>query len=323
MRVLLLGATGLLGHNVLLRLTKAGHQVMALVRQDDGIRLEPKQWEIVKGSLLDYNTLEKAANGCEAIINCAGITDMSLRRYKEYLPVNKKLCEMLVRLMNGHGISTLVHASTVNTIGYGSYGHPADELSPMQPPFKGSFYADSKSDGEKIILSAATEGRHVIVINPGYMIGPYDVKPSSGRMLLAAYKHRLMLAPKGGKAFVHVDDVAQAMVSALTRGTNGSRYIVVNEDGMLTIKKLYELQAHVCGYRQKVLECPNVLLKMAGIVGDLLRWLGVKTQVSSKNIRQLLVREYYDNYHALCDLRLRTTPIEKAISDFYEYRKKL
>lgn len=322
MRVLLLGATGLLGHNVLLRLMEEGHQVVALVRHADGICLKQGGWETVVGSLLDYNTLEKAAVGCDAIVNCAGTTDMSLRKYEEYLPVNRDLCQMLVRLMNNHGISVLVHASTVNTIGYGSEGSPADESTPMQSPFKGGFYADSKFEGEKVILSAATESRHVVVVNPGYMIGPYDIKPSSGQMLLAAYKRPLMFAPRGGKAFVHVDDVAQAMVSALTKGTNGQRYIVVNGEGMLTIKQLYELQARVCGYRQKVLSCPNTLLRMVGMVGDLLRWMGARTQVSSRNIKQLLVREYYDNTHVLCDLHSEMIPVEKAIKDFYEYRKK-
>lgn len=323
MRVLLLGATGLLGHNVLRRLMDEGHEVVALVRRSDGIRLEKSGWETVTGSLLDYSTLEKAAEGCDAIINCAGTTDMSLRRYEDYLPVNRNLCGMLVRLMKSHGISILVHVSTVNTIGYGTQGHPADESAPMRPPFKGSYYADSKWEGERIILSAATEGRHVVVVNPGYMLGSYDFKPSSGKMLLAAYGRRLMLAPKGGKAFVHVDDVAQAMVAALSKGVNGSRYIVVNGDGMLTIKQLYELQSSVCGYRQKVLQCPDSLLKVLGRVGDVLRWMGAKTQVSSRNIRQLLVREYYDNRHVLCDLRPEMTPIGKAIEDFYESRKRI
>ena len=322
MKVLLLGATGLLGHTVLLRLVEEGHQVVALVRHADSIRLEKRKWEEVTGSLLDYKTLVRASAGCDAIVNCAGTTDMSLRHYEDYLPVNRDLCRMLVMLMDEHGISTLVHASTVNTIGNGSAESLADETKPMQEPFKGSFYADSKYEGEEIILSAAAESRHVVVINPGYMLGPYDVKPSSGRMLLAAYKRPIIVAPKGGKAFVHVDDVARAMVSALTNGRNGERYIVVNGEGMLTIRQLYELQAQVCGYKQRVLTCPNWLLKTVGVVGDFLRWMGVKTQVSLRNIKQLLVREYYDNTHALCDLGIEFTPVRKAISDFYEYRKK-
>lgn len=321
MRVLLLGATGLLGHNVLLRLMDEGHQVVAVVRRADGIHLSRRGWETIVGSPLEYSVLEKASKGCDAIVNCVGVTDMSLRRYEDYLPVNKGLCEMLVRLMNNHGINTLVHASTVNTIGFGAPGHLSDETAPMQPPFKGSYYADSKREGEEIILSAATPSRHVVVVNPGYMIGPYDVKPSSGRLLLAAYRRPLMFAPKGGKAFVHVADVAAAMVNALTKGVNGQRYIVVNSKGMMTIKQLYELQARVCGYKQRVYSCPSWLLRVAGAMGDSLRVLGVKTEVSSRNIRQLLVREYYDNGLVIKDLCVEETPMESAIKDFYEWRK--
>lgn len=321
MRVLLLGATGLLGHNVLLQLMGEGHQIVALVRHADGVRLEQKGWETIVGSPLDHDTLSSAAAGCDAIVNCAGVTDMSLRHYEDYLAVNRDLCSLMVRVMEEHGIRTLVHASTVNTIGYGAPGHPSDESAPMQPPFKGSFYADSKREGEESALAAATPSRHVVVVNPGYMIGPYDIKPSSGRLLLAAYRKRLMFAPKGGKAFVHVADVAFAMVAALTKGENGHRYIAVNSKGMMTIKQLYELQARVCGYKQKVLSCPSWILKVTGTVGDGLRAVGVRTQVSSRNIRQLLIREYYDNGHALNDLCMKETPIESAVKDFFEWRK--
>ena len=57
-------------------------------------------------------------------------------------------------------------------------------------------------------------------------------------------------------------------------------------------------------------------------VGDLLRLMGVKTQVSTCNIRQLLVREYYDNHHGLCDLGFPETPIADAIRDFHSWKNK-
>ena len=153
------------------------------------------------------------------------------------------------------------------------------------------------------------------------MLGPWDVKPSSGRMLLAAYCKSLMFAPKGGKAFVHVGDVAQAIVNALTLGENGNRYIAVNNNCCLSIRELYEMQAKVCGFRQRVVAAPNWLLMLAGRVGDMLRWMGVKTQVSTRNIRQLLVRENYTNRCAISELGMKETPIEVAIKEFHEYRK--
>lgn len=325
MKVLLLGATGLLGHNVLLRLLGEGHRVVALVRRTDGIRVPKGEWEAVTGSLLDYNILSQAAEGCDAVVNCAGITDMSLRRYDDYLPVNRDLCGLLVRLLNERGISTLVHTSTANTIGFGTAGKSAAESAPMAPPFLGSYYADSKREGEQIVLEAATEGRHVVVVNPGFMIGPWDVKPSSGRLLLAAYRKSVMLAPKGGKAFVHVSDVAQVIVRALTAGENGSRYLAVNSHGCMSIKELYRLQAEVCGYRQKVVGIPNGLLLAAGKMGDLLRWMGVRTQLSTRNVRQLLVSEHYESGRAQVDLEMPQTPVAEAIKDFYDwkYNKKI
>lgn len=325
MKVLLLGATGLLGHNVLRRLMDEGHRVVALVRRAGGIQLPvtdaSQQVQTVEGSLLDYDTLSCAAEGCDAIINCAGTTDMSLRRYEDFLPVNRDLCAMLVRVMEERNIRVLVHTSTVNTIGYGTAEQPADESAPMRPPFAGSFYADSKREGEKIVLEAAQRWPewHLVVINPGYMLGPWDVKPSSGQMLLAARGRRLMLAPKGGKAFVHVDDVAQAVVAALDHGQNGHRYLAVSRQGMLSIRQLYELQAEVLGKRQRVWTVPNGLLLAAGKIGDMLRACGVRTQLSTRNVRQLTVREYYDNRHTLEDLGMPETPIAQAIADFNEW----
>ena len=148
MTVLLLGGTGLLGHTVLKQLLQQGHEVHALLRSlpqleilkahyrdasavlpsegchdSDGvcpISILNSQFTIYYGSLLDDNKLQAAAEGCDAIINCAGVTDMSLLHYDDYLPVNRDLCSRLINVMERLNITRLVHTSTANTIGYGS-----------------------------------------------------------------------------------------------------------------------------------------------------------------------------------------------------------
>ena len=159
-----------------------------------------------------------------------------------------------------------------------------------------------------------------VVINPGYMLGPMDVKPSSGRMLLMGYRKSLVFAPTGGKAFVDVRDVAVAVVNALMLGENGRRYIAVNRRGCHTIKELYQMQAQVMGYRQRVVTVPDWLMYMAGFVGDILRGLGVRTELSSCNVRQLMVREYYDSSLAVKELQMPETDIALSIRDFHGWR---
>ena len=321
MKVLLLGATGLLGHNVLQRLTDSGHQVVAVVRRRKSLWLNVPNVEVVEGDITVPRTVMNGAVGCDAIVNCAGVTDMSLRK-RDYYAVNTGLCQTIVDAMIHHGIRRLVHVSTVNTIGYGKVGHPADESWEMESPFDRSYYAESKLNGERLILESAVRHPewHAAVINPGYMLGPMDVKPSSGRMLLMGYRKSLAFAPTGGKAFVDVRDVAAAVVNALMLGENGRRYIAVNRRGCHTIKELYQMQAQVMGYRQRVVTVPDWLMFVAGFVGDILRGLGVRTELSSCNVRQLMVREYYDSSLAVKELQMPETDIALSIRDFHGWR---
>lgn len=323
MKVLLLGASGLLGHNVLKHLLQQGHEVHALLRNVSALHTQAfpstHGLTLFQGSLLDGNTLETAAQGCEAIINCAGVTDMSLLRHEDYLPVNRDLCGMLVAVMEKLNIHRLVHTSTANTIGYGTPSHPATESSPMQPPFSRSFYALSKREGEELLLRASSSHSdwHIIILNPGFMVGSYDTKPSSGKLLLTGYRKPLMLSPKGGKSFIHVADVAVAAVNALTMGQHGSRYLLTGQN--MSLQLFYRLQAHTMHYRQLLLPLPNWLLSLAGRVGDMLRFCGLATQLSTRNVRQLMVREYYDNTAAVTQLATPQTPIAQAIPDFFNW----
>lgn len=321
MTILLLGGSGLLGHNVLHRLLDQGHAVHALVRNTAAIHLSSSSegLTLFQGSLLRDEDLFRAAQGCDAVINCAGTTDMSLLHPDDYKPVNSLLCHRLVQLMAQVGITRLVHTSTANTIGFGTPSHPATEESPIQPPFADSFYARSKQEGEMYLLQAARQHPdwHIVILNPGFMVGPFDTKPSSGTLLLTGYRKPLMFAPKGGKSFVHVADVAAAAVNALAMGQHGGRYLLTGEN--LTLQQFYRLQAQTMHYRQLLIPVPNWLLGIVGRVGDLLRCCGLATQVSTRNVRQLMVREYYDNSRAVSQLTISQTPISQAVSDFFNW----
>ena len=317
MKILLIGASGLLGHNVLIQLLQAGHEVHALLRSSSSLRL-PEEWR--RHPRLSISNFQSSIFNLQfhvdAIVNCIGCTDMACLRYEEYLPANRDICARVLALMEAEGITRLVHVSTANTIGNG------DEESPMLAPFTQSWYARSKREGE-VILDEATRRHpdwHIVTVHPGFMIGAYDVKPSSGTLLLAAYRRRLMAVPRGGKSFLHVSDAAAAIVNALTLGKHGGHYLLTGES--LTLKEFYALQAEVCGYRQRCLTLPSWMVRTAGYVGDGLRLMGIRTQLSTRNVRQLLVREDYDNRRARQELLMSVTPVRQAIADFFRWREK-
>ena len=313
MNVLITGGNGLLGHNTILQLLSEGYIVHAIVRKADNVLVQHENLHIFEGDFTVYDSLLLAAKGCEAIIHIAAATDMSLP-YSQFEKINVGGSKNIISVARALDIKRIVYISTLNTIGYGLPHHSADESFPMQYPFTKSHYAITKNMAETLFLEEAKhDGRHIVIINPGFMVGGYDTKPSSGQLILIAYRKPIMLVPQGGKCFVHVQDVALAVVNAITMGRNGEKYIAGVHNKSLI--EFYKLQKQVCGYRQLLVRVPCWLTNMVGVFGDVLRKIGVRTQVCSINTRQLCVREYYSNTKAKTELKMSETPLERAISD--------
>ena len=75
MKILVLGATGRTGKFIIEEALKKGHYVTAIAR--DPAKLEKYKIDIIQGTPYDYDTLEKALNGCDAVINTLNVSRRS------------------------------------------------------------------------------------------------------------------------------------------------------------------------------------------------------------------------------------------------------
>ena len=320
--ILLLGATGLLGQNLLKMLLQQGRDVRVVVREGSSIDpsiLAEGPVDVIQGSILNDTVLERAVYGCKQVINCAGVTDMSLSRPEDYRPINTELPLRLAKALDAVTGGVLVDVSSANTICPGTADSPSNEDSPFGGPFTASLYARSKRESEKLLLDFAQEHRftRIVILLPGFMVGPYDSKPSSGKLLDAAYRKPVMPVPPGGKSFIDVRDVAAAAIGALDNPLAQGRYLTTGK--AMTIKEFYQLQARVCGYSQTYVPLPRKLCLAVGGVGDRIEQNGRMTIATSRNIRQLLVEECYDDSRARTELGMPCTPLEQSIKDYFEY----
>ena len=90
-------------------------------------------------------------------------------------------------------------------------------------------------------------GLNAVIVNPGFMVGPWDWRPSSGEMMLAVAKQFVPFAPAGGCTVVDVRDVAEGVLSAVKHGRVGERYILGGEN--MDYLKLWTLMAKIAGSR--------------------------------------------------------------------------
>ena len=114
MKILLLGATGRTGKQVIEEAIKRGHKIFAIAR-DPG-KLKDYDIEITQGTPYDYETVEKAITGCEAVINTLNISRKSdnpwapLRAPKDMI---SKSVFNAIKAMETIGIKRFVALSTI------------------------------------------------------------------------------------------------------------------------------------------------------------------------------------------------------------------
>ena len=122
MRVLLTGATGLLGFELLRRLISEGHEVRCLVRADSPNvpRLDGEGAEVFRGDAAEEDDLSWALGGADALLHVAGI---------EYVP-------SVVGAARRAGLERLVVVGS--TSAHSVYGFRSDPKRRMEEVLRGS-----------------------------------------------------------------------------------------------------------------------------------------------------------------------------------------
>jgi len=213
MRVVVVGATGVLGRSVIPRLVERGHAVRAVVRRPEQARvLERLGVEATPGDILDPASLDHAVAGCDGVLHLASAVPRpgAAPRWD----VNDRIrhegtCHLLAAATRG-GARRYVQQSIA--LVYGEQGtRVADEATPLAP----GPVARSAADMEGLVGSSALDWR---ILRGGIFYGPGTGREDAWR---AAARAGALRPPGDGSALVsliHVADMARAVALRSTRG---------------------------------------------------------------------------------------------------------
>jgi len=96
----------------------------------------------------------------------------------------QNICNSVSKL----GLKKMVHVGTANTFGFGTSENPGNEEKPLTSAGYGLDYIDSKHEVHHWILDQIQEIQlPATIVNPTFMLGPHDSKPSSGEMVRNFY----------------------------------------------------------------------------------------------------------------------------------------
>ncbi|WP_372916750.1 NAD-dependent epimerase/dehydratase family protein [Salegentibacter sp.] len=316
-KVLVTGASGFLGFHISKQLLQANYEVVTLIREKSDTRLlKNLNCKIIRGSLSSTKDIGKAIKGCDFVIHAAAKTSQDSSDFEDYREANITSTKLLIEASKKEKISRFVFVSSANAFTMGSKANPGKEDSGFMSFLKNSGYAHSKYKAHQLILEETKESNFpAIVVAPTFMVGPYDIKPSSGRLMLYLLKNKLVFYPKGGKSFVAVTAAATACINALKMGETGESYLLSGVN--LTYKEYFEKITRFSEENHFLIPIPKSLLKP---VEGLYRIIpNKKLLLLITNIQMLFSNNYFSNTKAKKELNMPETHIDSSIRESIQW----
>lgn len=322
-RILVSGATGSLGREIVRRLVAEGLRPVALVRPESDTReLEQLGVERRTADLRDREAIQAAFAGMTFGIHAAAWISFQQGRRTQFTGINTFGAIDFYRAARVAGARRVVHISTVAAIGASPRKDRREDpktglseahvfnLDHLHIP-----YIQSKRLAEHELQVMAAEGApELVILNPGPILTDYPagslkqrIDKQLSRAFLPRFDSRLSL--------VDVRDCAPAVVAALRRGRPGARYILAGE--ALPFSELVDRMAALLGRRPRQVRLPTGLLVWLASLAS--RWSRL-TGSSESPLYPDLVRltEYdwaYSSERARAELGFQPRPLAESLAE--------
>ncbi len=224
MKVLVTGASGMLGRAVARALLTRGDEVTVTQRRPAALDCRE-----IRGDIADPDVADRATAGQDAVVHLAAKVDV-VGPWAQYVRANVEGTRSVVDAGRRAGVQRLVNVSSPSVAHAGSplMGAGADLADPASA--RGN-YSRSKALAEQLALAADSPELAVLCVRPHLVWGPGDTQ-LIGPIVARARARRLPMIGTGAALVdtTYVDNAADALVAALDRcgPVHGESLVVSN-----------------------------------------------------------------------------------------------
>ena len=311
------GGTGFVGLNLVKELMIRGWDVTALHRPTSELkflkRFRPK---LAVGEITDADSLLRTLpQGTDTVFHVAGNTSMWRGGDAQQTRDNVDGTHNVVEAALARGVRRLIVTSSISA--YGPVAGEVTEATPSLAATASVNYQKSKWQAQEVARAAVSRGLEVVIMQPGAIMGPYDVGTWS-RVFLMVRDGKLPGVPKSGLTFTHVREVVAAHIAAASAGENGGQYLLGGENK--TMLDLVREVSLLLGKPVPTKEMSVGLLRMVALGGDLLsRVTGKEPPITPEVVKTIGKNTYTFSAKAQRDLGYRIVPLNQMVKDCYDW----
>lgn len=320
-KVLVTGASGLVGANLIRKLLENGRDVRALIHSDRR-GLIGLDVETVGADIRDPGSLVFAMRDVEIVYHLAGSISIAMDSGQEMEAVNSIGTRNVVAACLQTRVRRLIHFSSISALSQAPLDQPLDETRPMVddvclrsdlgriPP-----YDRSKAQSEREVLAGMVHGLEVVILQPTAILGPFDFKPSYvGQALILLARGWIPALVPGGFDWVDVRDVVEGALAAEQSAPSGRRYLLGGR--WHSIREVAELVAGETHRGTPILTVPLWLADaFAPMMLKVSTWLGSAPIYTRTMLRTIQGNRQVSHERADQELGYSTRPLSKTIRD--------
>jgi len=302
-RLLVTGASGFIGRNLVIDLVSRGFGVRVLTRDMNRCGYST-DIETCIGDLTDPESLSGIAEGIHGVVHCAG----SLGRWNtdeaELHEVNVQGSTNLLEQFSGKRLHRFVHLSAGGVTGpVGAV--QADETYCCKPV---TAYEKSKYAGEQEVLRVGKQlGLPIIVVRPTFVYGPGDDHKLGLYKSIAEGRFAFVGDGKSVNTPVYISDLIQGICLAVEKGSCGQIYIIGGEKPVTKEDLVYAI-ADALGVTRPRARIPRWIAWYASIGVELLgRRVGYEPILTRSRVMMMADDYAYSSRKAARDLGYRPT----------------
>lgn len=321
--ILVTGATGLLGSEILKQFAQKNIPLKALYRSEERRSqvgsIQGVEW--IAGDILNNLQLQDAMKGVSCVIHVAALVTFDNKSLDKLNEINVNGTANVVNACLSEGVEKLIHISSVAAIGSERHDEGiSTELSKWDNGSPHTAYAQSKYLAELEVWRGYEEGLRGFIINPSMILGQGDWSRSSGEIFKTIHKNSKYYTD-GFLNFVDVRDVSEVLVKLWEKDPNHENYII--NAGKITVHDFYSLVAKNLNITppQKKISFP-LLASIARVSAVFSFFTGTSPKLSLDTVRMLKRNRYYSANKLKSAVDHTYRPIEETISWCSDFLKK-
>lgn len=322
-KILVTGATGHLGANLVRRLLAEGEDLRVMIRRGhDKAALEGLDVEPVEADLVDRHAVAAAVDGCTHVYHCAALVSTiegNAAHKRQVYDTNVRGTVHILDAARQHGVEKVVVSGSLSATGHDP-ATPSHEGMPFYPFDRQMPYGFSKHLVEHECLRAHAEGLNVVIATSCAIVGPHDYVPSRMGRVLIDYAHgKLGAYIPGGFEFVSGHDIANGHVLAMQKGRSGQKYIF--STAYSSVDDLLNIFRDITGQPLPRLRLPPILMALLAEMSDK-TWFrlfpNAPRRFTPGAVRLLRMHRRVSLDKAGQELGYEPTGLTNAISDAYQ-----